>query len=979
MGEEEYGLEVLQGVGTGIGVFDLTGDVVEMKFLNDGYYQMVGQARGDRTNFFGIGTLGAILADDRPGLLKEAHASIAEKRPFSYRFRVLTGEGKYVWIGIKANHQKLNASTERFFAAYYNVDDLMTKQDRLERYSSERDRILDQIPGGVAIFSANREGVVRLVYTNPGFYTLHHASREFLLTKSGNPVNWLIAGDQSLFLEELQEVQSGKKEEGNVAYQVLGEDGLSHWVNNQFRPAYVENGVSYFYASFTDLDAQKEAEDERLKTKQMYESAVEESQLVVWEFDIVNHRIIMAENEFTAYDYRKFGLPKVIDNAPQALLPYIDDAYIEPFLAMYRAIENGKPKASCEVWYKLGIGKEPRCERISYTTVYDQKGHPIKAFGIGQNITARKRDEEGYQRIRSQMMGKLGDAVSSTQLNLSRNLYLEGISPYPAVEEALRTKTADEHFIATAASITDPTMREQLLNEFNCSFLLALFERGVDQLTRVYPIVSSKGEPMWIRTNLTMMQNPHSGEIEAISLSNDVTQEKLNEEILAHLANQGFDFIGIIETGTQHFLMEDGAWKCANLKRGEKVDFTEIQGQLIKDHISENERDFFQNATSLKAIEDNIAAHGQYIVSYDFIDEGKLLKKQLAFSYLAGEKKRILVVQSDITESYRKDQERMKILEEAKARADEANRAKSEFLSQMSHDIRTPLNGIIGMSYLASEQTNPPKTQDCLKKIDTSSKYLLSLINDILDISKAESKKIELHLEPYPFEEFRSYIDSLIKPLCLSKDQHFSLEATALPADLVPVADKLRCNQIIFNLLSNAVKYTPEGGHITYSISQKEIAPRRVEIVHRVQDDGIGMSKEFQALLFQPFTQENRLVNSEAKGTGLGLAIVKKLVDVMGGTVEVESRAGKGSCFIVTLRFDAVPAKEVASKAKVLAAPTHRQELSLKAKRILLCEDNALNQEIVKAILSEKAIEVVVAGDGKAGLELFAIWNASTR
>ena len=131
-----------------------------------------------------------------------------------------------------------------------------------------------------------------------------------------------------------------------------------------------------------------------------------------------------------------------------------------------------------------------------------------------------------------------------------------------------------------------------------------------------------------------------------------------------------------------------------------------------------------------------------------------------------------------MTDAYRKEQLRLRELEEARDKANAANLAKSEFLSRMSHDIRTPLNGIIGMSYLASEQNNPPKTVDCLKKIDTSSKFLLSLINDVLDMSKAESNKITFHLEPYSFLELDNYIDSLIRPLCQAKDQKLIIDAS---------------------------------------------------------------------------------------------------------------------------------------------------------------------------------------------------------
>jgi CheY-like chemotaxis protein/two-component sensor histidine kinase len=288
----------------------------------------------------------------------------------------------------------------------------------------------------------------------------------------------------------------------------------------------------------------------------------------------------------------------------------------------------------------------------------------------------------------------------------------------------------------------------------------------------------------------------------------------------------------------------------------------------------------------------------------------------------------------------------------------------------MSHDIRTPLNGIIGMTYLASEQDNPPKTKDCLKKVDTSSKYLLSLVNDILDMSKAESNKIEFHPEPYSFEEFNIYIDSLIRPLAEQKDQKFILNEDRIPSSSVPLIDKLRMNQIAFNLLSNAVKYTPEGGKINFTIFGEETAEKKMKVTYVVSDNGIGMSDNFQAHLFQPFTQENRTYQSEAHGSGLGLAIVKKLVEGMKGSINVCSKINEGTSFTLQFDFDTVEKSSCQSKRqseKNENAGTN----SLAGKHILLCEDNVLNQEIAKAIISEKGAIVETEDNGLLGLEAF--------
>ena len=306
----------------------------------------------------------------------------------------------------------------------------------------------------------------------------------------------------------------------------------------------------------------------------------------------------------------------------------------------------------------------------------------------------------------------------------------------------------------------------------------------------------------------------------------------------------------------------------------------------------------------------------------------------------------------------------------AKQEADEASRAKSDFLSRMSHDIRTPLNGIIGMTYLTQEMKLPEQAHDNLSKIDMSSKFLLSLINDVLDMSKAESGKLELHPEPYTPKEYLDYIDAVIRPLCAEKGQHFNLIMGPHDESVVPVIDKLRSCQVAFNILSNAVKYTPEGGTITYRIEESPLPGDRIALKHTISDTGIGMSEEFQRHLFEPFTQEGRDDISATRGTGLGLAIVKRLMDAMGATITVDSVVGKGTTFTLYGEFDTVPASSVSESADD-AANASEACAGLSGRCVLLCEDHPLNQEIAKALLEEKGVTVDVAEDGAVGVEAF--------
>ena len=310
-------------------------------------------------------------------------------------------------------------------------------------------------------------------------------------------------------------------------------------------------------------------------------------------------------------------------------------------------------------------------------------------------------------------------------------------------------------------------------------------------------------------------------------------------------------------------------------------------------------------------------------------------------------------------------------LEAAKAEAEKANMAKSDFLSRMSHDIRTPLNGIIGMTYLAEEHNSSDRVREYLTKIDTSSKFLLSLINDILEVSKTESMGIELHPEPYTTAEFKAYLEAVIVPLVKEKNQTFTYEMD-ISDGYIPVMDKLRTNQIVFNILSNAMKYTPEGGTLSYRAEGTVDENKKMHMHIEVADNGIGMSEEFQKHIFEPFSQEREPGLEPREGTGLGMPITSNLVEIMGGTIALKSTRGVGTTFMVDLELDTVTAEDRSETVEISADEIRDDIEGLAGRHILLCEDNVINQEIARSLLTEKGMEVDVADNGAIARDMFA-------
>lgn len=310
------------------------------------------------------------------------------------------------------------------------------------------------------------------------------------------------------------------------------------------------------------------------------------------------------------------------------------------------------------------------------------------------------------------------------------------------------------------------------------------------------------------------------------------------------------------------------------------------------------------------------------------------------------------------------DVSEMVMLRDALNKAEEGSRAKSAFLYAMSHDLRTPMNAIIGYANLIEShwgQEGP--SWDYLQKLKLSSQFLLGLIGNVLEVSRIESGKETLHEAPWDLNQLSRVLD-LVKSDVARNQLHLHYDAD-LPSPYV-CCDAVKVQEILMNFLSNAVKYTPAGGEITVTVREKPLEQEdRVELQIAVQDTGIGIAKEYIPHLFEAFSREKSSEESGILGTGLGLRIVKTFVELMKGSVTVESEPGCGSCFTAVLPLERTDAPDAEARTKPSG-----QKGSLEGKRVLLAEDNALNAEIASTILTEAGVRVDTARDGAQAVQM---------
>ncbi len=490
------------------------------------------------------------------------------------------------------------------------------------------------------------------------------------------------------------------------------------------------------------------------------------------------------------------------------------------------------------------------------------------------------------------------------------------------------------------------------------------FDSGETKFSLEYQRYLPSGDIRWFVATVVFIEDTLNKRVETFIYSHDIDRQMKERIAQNRVMDVDVDDITIIH-------IADGSCQITQLHNNGMVDYdgTEYQKNFeayIEQEIAKEDRAQCKKFFTLKNLLDKVNEHGNADISYWTIDaNGKDCRKNCHVTYLDNTHADLLMIGRDITDMFEKEQEQKMALQHAVELANYANQAKTDFLSRMSHDMRTPLNSILGVIDLAQKETEISEINKYLMQISNSSQFLLGLINDTLDLSKVESGKMELHKEPYPLDEFILGIDTVIKPLMDAKNIDFVVKLKKQTKCIL--VDKVRFNQIFYNLLSNAAKYTPEGGRVEFSSEHIPNRNGKFGMRFHIKDNGIGMSKEYQKVLFEPFTQEYSSAHTEQRGTGLGLAIVKQIVDLAEGKITVNSEIDKGSEFIVDLYAESYDTYSIAKQEEEV-----KYDLSiLRGIRVLLVDDTEINTMIVTKILEFKGGKVDVANNGLEGVNMF--------
>lgn len=452
-----------------------------------------------------------------------------------------------------------------------------------------------------------------------------------------------------------------------------------------------------------------------------------------------------------------------------------------------------------------------------------------------------------------------------------------------------------------------------------------------------------------------------------------VGKEATNEErMINQMIRNDYDYLAVfdLQNHTNRVYTNSDVYSKKELEYNLRIPNREA---YLRSIYAGDDADAFVYHNSIEYIREQLKDKEQFDNFYYMKepDESVSYKKE-TLSYLNGDRRYLLLSRKDSTEAVRRQEKINRQLANALEQAERATQEKSELFARMSHDMRTPMNGILGMTALSKSETDIRVLQRNMNLIDSSGRYMLRLINDTLDMKRIETGNLILHPQIQKCSTFIENLEEMVHPNIQEEHVNFRMVNHNINLDRYARFDAIRLKQIFTNILSNAIKFTPEGGCIEFTMECLKHEDGKDYDKFEIRDTGIGIGRDFlEHELFVPYAQENTELTGKYAGPGLGLAITKRLVELMNGRIEVESERGEGTVFRLYLAIEIIEddmAEEIIHK-KVNSINEAREKLS--KKRILLCEDHPLNAEISQKLLERVGCEVIWAQDGMKGLDIF--------
>ena len=868
-----------------------------------------------------VGTGEQEYADGREDMARYLREDIREiPEPFQVDFSVLNeqqlGENVYVMSAafslknsVYAWHLRcffvLKQQKGRWLVCDLNFSEPSSSQGKGEHYpqtlvmeniARQRQELLNEafaggmlgyyVGDGFPFYFINRRMLEYLGYGD---------EKEFTDAIRGQFANCIHPEDRAM-VEQLMAEQLDIGEEYAVEYRMCKKDGSYIWVHDVGHKTVSEDDRPAITSVCSDITAQKQAQKEILHIYNNIPGAVFRCR-----FD-ADFSVIDANDglfDFIGYTRQEFA---AMGNRMSAVIWPEDLAVMEGKLRSQ--LEHGNTIRN----ENRLVCKDGGVKWISIKAqLFTGEDGEQYFYCVFVDITDEKQVQERVRELYENELTYFAELSTEGGLIQGRiNITRNNLESYLSTAEASIAKVGDtyEQTIENlSASAVDAKYGQDILRAMRREKVLSDFASGKTDYHFDFLRRGRDGGAFWSNTSFRVCLNPETGDIIAFFYTFDITEKKLQEQLLYKIAELDYDIITEIDIhkGTHHPISFCGSQKATVARQGY---FQEEIRNVASRYMDQEAGNEYLEKMDFGYMQRQLALHDMYNFIVEMRDEHGVQRiKRFKVFYINQDLGRVGVVRTDVTDVVRKEQRQKEDLAAALVAAEQANAAKSDFLSRMSHEIRTPMNAIIGTSTIAARSIgDDEQVEDCISKIGISSRFLLSLINDILDMSRIESGKMLLKSEKIPTDEFLNGINSICYAQAAARGVDYECILDPVLDDYY-IGDAMKLQQVLINILSNAIKFTNEGGKVTLSAALHRRTKNDAVLRFIVNDTGVGMSEEFLPHIFEPFSQESTGTTAPYGGTGLGLAISKNIVDMMDGKITVRSIKGIGTEFTVDVKL----------------------------------------------------------------------------
>ena len=884
-------------------------------------------------------------------------------RTYSMHYR------KTVWNGIPAYIQYLRDATEEL--------EIQREKERLEQYFQT---LVETLPGGVVVVRGKTGEALAAEFISAGFAAMTGVTVEQAWEIYGEdtmaPVH---PKDRPTLVRQLETLFSQQSTRGELSYRLQNGQGSYLWIKNTLSITPGKDGDRRLYMFLQDIT---EEHEKQMRIRKQYKEMLLQhyrtpgpNALVVGHCNVTRD-LILEINDYTASQATKsFGPNRegfftalaglIVD--PQERQKFLDTYLNEPLLAAYRREDTERV---CSCFIRIPGEETGRYVQCQVNLVKEPDTGDITGILTVTDITEQTVSDRVLHRLSNTGYDHI------VVVDLARDQYEIFTSDASACCVPLPGGGSHSGWMDyMLENWVVPKDRENYKKYLSAAYMA---DRLAKSGTYTFDYsVADEEENIRVKRMTVFSIDPRLGRV--CLARTDVTESVREQQSLLNMLAYTFELASFVDVATGRMVMHTRQTVLEDLSPYIMEDYgTQIALAINRYGKSPQEREEIRHQFKLNTILDQLKKEP---LGYDFVrpyhDAGGLRYKKLNILWGDRNHQTVCLVRADVTEMLTAERKTKEELEHALALAEQANQAKTAFLSSMSHDIRTPMNAIMGMTTLANAHMDDRAyVEDCLEKISVSSRHLLNLINDILEMSKIERADVELKRERMSLRELVEQVSTMIRPQVEEKKLQFQTRADSI-SHAYFYGDPLRINQILINILGNAVKFTPEGGSVDFLTEECPAASADcVRYRFSIRDTGVGMSEQVLSHVFEPFTRGENVGRIE--GTGLGLSITKGLVDRMGGVISASSSEGKGSIFRVELEFELCHEPEETSRPKTPAVPGPGDDNALAGRRFLVAEDNEINAEILTSLLEMFGCTALVKTDGAQAVQEFITSPAGT-